>query len=589
MPEHKRRTLGRALVGLGLVCVFFAVHTHFFLSLDSRHLVDHDWFYTKPLIGAHAAGQFNELVTGHFDYPPLYQAYQYLALSVGKPSLYNMKMANLLFHFLILLAAFLIGRELGGDAVGLVAAFVVGAMPPYFDRLHKLTLHYHTYGLCVLGLYLSLRQARLGRRAGFAAWLGIGLLFTAGIMIHPIALVFAVIAFVVLLTALALSPRKLAPRFLAGFALALAPLWLIAKPWLTLHLANYDGNYGGLAGSGSPGIGAALAAFPAQFWRIFNGADLEFSSVSWPLQTFALILPVVLLPIYLKFGRDAHVKRSATAYLAAGWIVFALGASTAHIGPQLVLWSAFYILFIPVGLALAHNLLCPETDPPPRWAKAGRLAFGALAAGLVLYQLLFVFYVYMGSFTRETQDTWAWADRHFFHAREMQTRELETSMLHFHLTKNSCVGIIDALTDALTPGDKINVLFEEAVADEKGVFRRRPLPDGSYHGGYCSSTAFWDPLYFAGITVPQHSMVDYQTRFAAGDLPPAFQPVIVTQFAVPEGVRSLREAIAMIQRDVLPQYPGWQLRKLATPGRFGRGEYNPNEPFLLLFLPPNTP
>jgi hypothetical protein len=539
--ENRLRQNRRAWIAFALIALFFALHTHQFLRFDVRDSFCHDAYYTPGVVAAFTAGDIAP-VFEFSAYPPGYQVLLYLA-GGDAPTAYRLKMAFLPLFLLSLLAVFLIGRDLAGPGVGLVAAFLVGAMPGRIETLHKLTPATPTFGFSLLALFLAVHLGTRGRRGGLGAWLGLGVCLAAAVLTHPIALVYAPICAAVLVSFFLVDRARDSKRFALGSLLAGGAFALLAGPWLLDYFHNSFGNYGRAAVDASlPGV---LPRLLANLHHFLSADLISLLGVPRLFQVAVFFAPPSLLAFVWLRDRGAADLFKTAAYLGAGWLVFLAWALTARLDNQFPMWSSYYGVFVPVALALAHRaLLRPAEKPLP--SPSRRLVFGALVFLPVTFAMAFLLYLPVASLAGPASDDWQATDALFFRHRQAQLRIARDQGLFSLTEKDTCARLADAVA-ADSPG-LADLSFVRVAADASATLRAEPFSRLEQSSTVCPRGDLTLSLLFSGV------------KLAAGA--PArtivFMPLAAEQ-AKPAA------AMALVWRDVLPLFPAQHLVAAVLP------------------------
>jgi hypothetical protein len=186
------------LVPILFVLVYATAVLLAFSALDRRPPNDHDNFYLgeslESIVAFSEAGwaQRPGILLDHFAegelHPRLVPIWVVTALGTFGASRFNLRASNLPFLLLLVGGTWLLGRELGGDRLGVLAAFVVGNLPIVLNMSRKFFFHFHAAALAPLGLYLAVRLIRSGDVDRRGLWAAFGLWQALRLYVHPVTL-----------------------------------------------------------------------------------------------------------------------------------------------------------------------------------------------------------------------------------------------------------------------------------------------------------------------------------------------------------------------------------------------------------------
>ena len=366
---------------LGLVLLVALAASVGFSALDRRAPNDHDRYYADasiPAILDYQAAQtpddrrriLSEELLRRGDHPPLSRAPLLIVLGTFGPTRLGFRLGNLPFVALLVLGTWLLGRQIGGPWVGLLAALLVIGLPTVVVHSRKFAPPWHAAALTPLAWGLLLMALRTPGRRGWAAAVGAGLVQGLRCYSHPIVYPDVALSSSLVLAAGAVGfagRRKLEEAWplarvgvAVGIALLLAshPLgweWLGPAPQYSFE--RYRTNKL-LIMTGAPNVGDLLAAggtLVVHWWRMHL----------FPTG-FLLISAGLLAAIWRGARSHAGASRQGAALLAV---------SVAAQAPIVVLvvsrgtFTSDWQHLIPLVCVLAcWGVLGPQE----RWTAAGR-------------------------------------------------------------------------------------------------------------------------------------------------------------------------------------------------------------------------
>jgi 4-amino-4-deoxy-L-arabinose transferase-like glycosyltransferase len=250
--------------------------------------------------------------------PPGFYWLLELAARIGSPTLYDLRLAVLALALAGVAGAYLVGRHVGGPAVGLGAAALLAVAPPYPTYAAQVSADLPGTVLALLALAALLAAAAGGRRVLALAALGGALLAAAELV--------KLDAFIVVLPLLAFVRRRQAREMaaaLAGAAVvagaaAAALAGVLGDVWhgaVSYHVAarKVAGRYENLHALRSffdlrqpltwiaaAGLAATAAMRgPARLWAFWAAAAVGMAFLLWhrPLHDNHMVLLAVLLAV----------------------------------------------------------------------------------------------------------------------------------------------------------------------------------------------------------------------------------------------------------------------------------------------------
>jgi hypothetical protein len=168
-----------------------------FTLLDQRDPNDHDGYYANDLVAplaeylvaedaATRLGILRSELLERGDYPPVARVSLLVGLGTWGPSRLGFRLINLPFLVLLILGTWLLGRQIGGARVGLVAALLVVGIPSMIVHSRKFAPPWHAAALTPLSWALLFMALRLRGRKGWLAAAGAGFVQGARAYTHPI-------------------------------------------------------------------------------------------------------------------------------------------------------------------------------------------------------------------------------------------------------------------------------------------------------------------------------------------------------------------------------------------------------------------
>ena len=188
---------GREALLLSLVVTLAVGAMVAFALLDRRDPNDHDGFYANDSIVQIAAYQAADTAAERFDvleeealwlgsYPPIARVALVATLGTWGSSRAGFRLSNLPFAVLLVFGTWLLGRQLGGARVGLLAALLVTGIPTMIVHSRKFAPPWHAAALTPLTWALLLLALRVRGRRGWACAIAAGAIQGARCYSHPI-------------------------------------------------------------------------------------------------------------------------------------------------------------------------------------------------------------------------------------------------------------------------------------------------------------------------------------------------------------------------------------------------------------------
>ena len=284
---------------------------------------------------------------------------------------------------------YVLGRRVGGPAIGLIAALFMAANPWLVAYDRKLWAHIQvTFSVLLLILAWDVV---VRRRRWAAFW------FPVVAALQVLAHVLAVLQALSWLGAFLVAPRRWWRRetgfgIVAAAGLMIPYTWALANRWLA-HGAATAAFAPGIPGSATSGLGALRGAWLQAFY-LFTGAGTSSlagltarSSVAWRVMEF-LAVPVAVL-IVMGLVRSCIWARSGSRTLGArlllAWTVgpvVALSLGMIPVATQY--WTVLLplpALYLALGLEGAGAWLARRVSPRAVARRHGR---GGLRGGVVL-------------------------------------------------------------------------------------------------------------------------------------------------------------------------------------------------------------
>lgn len=393
----------RELLALALILLAAGAALVVFSTMDRRPPNDHDVLFTDPSLPALSAYEaaestvervrvlWGEATVGH-RHPPLGATVLVAWLGTVGPSRLAFRLVSLPFLLLLGAGTWLLGRELGGRRVGLLAAVIVLSLPILVMHSRKFRPNFHAAALTPLAWALLLLSLRLQGRAGWAAAFAAGLAQGLRCYAHPVVYP-DVVASTVLVVAVAArdwassrtaARRKALERVLIAAAVAFGVACHIFGLVPGLEEPGYSwARYQAyrpqfLAGSVSIGsLGHAALVWVETLWRTHllpTGAILWSAAAVALVHRFAteaagpgrrgasLLLAGVVMQVPLAMlttARGAYPADWLTLYPSLGvlvaWAVFGGGRATlgGRLFATLATANGAFVLAAPLLLALA--------------------------------------------------------------------------------------------------------------------------------------------------------------------------------------------------------------------------------------------
>ena len=196
------------------------------------------------------------------DHPPLYIAYLALFSVVGLTTATQHMLASALVGVATVVVVALVGRELGGRRLGLIAAGLAAIYPNlwgYDGALESETVAQFAVALTLLAAYLWWRQPRSRHAAFLGAGIALGALARAELIFLVVLLAVPLVAF---------HAEMLRADRLRQLAVVLAATTLVIGPWCVYNLTRFE-----RPTLLSTGFGLALdsSACDAAFYGPFTG------------------------------------------------------------------------------------------------------------------------------------------------------------------------------------------------------------------------------------------------------------------------------------------------------------------------------
>ncbi|MDR0492683.1 MAG: glycosyltransferase family 39 protein [Nitrososphaerota archaeon] len=176
-------------------------------------------------------GHYDNFVSRAF-YPPLFDAFTFVAFKVLGISLFTARLFPVFFSILSLWAVFELATYMYGGKAGLLSAVMLGIMPGFFwlsgyAMIETTLMFFITASLLCFYHWLVRRQDRMLVISGLA--LGLGFL----------AKYQMIIASVIMLLSLILLARKHLKVVLKKFSIVIATAVLVVTPWLVIAYEVY--------------------------------------------------------------------------------------------------------------------------------------------------------------------------------------------------------------------------------------------------------------------------------------------------------------------------------------------------------------
>ena len=572
------------------VCLFtfFALYNHLFLSYDQRQTVDHEFFYTNNAISAHYAANYqgehdiSQVIFGRSHRPNLISGYLYAILQLFPHNFYQFRAWNLPFFFLIILAAFLLGRELNGNEVGVASAAICATIPVFINYLHRWHYHYQTFGLCMIGIYLALHIAHRPKASRPIWWIGLGATFGIASLIHPIAILYYPIALLLIVIHLPFAAGKDRKKSFAFLGLSIVALLAITIPFYFSHLDAYIDNllyryheynhwYFKIFGSlevENLVVAETGSSTSVPFNEILNGFKSIFrANNSYILELpyfqifFLFVVPLLSLPFVLMRRRLTKKTIKHLECLIIVIIILFMRSYFINLGTQFFDWSAFFILLAPLSISLLYEWLTPqetEDAKPPAWRQnVFRLLVGFWAVagfGMVLYS-------YFGSFYYDNPDGLSSLNRFYFRGEESFVRREQKLMFHVHFEPNNSGKIERAISSRYPPNSHVRIVYRKMMELNDGNWQVEPM-DLEEVGINYGFQEIYHGLYFDKIFMPQHQpFIEEDLDAEAFDSYDQIIYLFVRHLNYANREIPLHEAISGPYQTVRDNFPGHQIIK----------------------------
>ena len=517
-------------VVLFFIClfIFFAFYNHLFLSYDQRQTVDHEFFYTNNAVSAHYASNYQgkhdvaEVIFSRSHRPQFISAFLFGILKVLPHNFYYFRVGIIPFFFLIILAGFLIGRELNGSEIGVISAAICATLPVFINYSHKWHYHYQTFGLCIIGIYFALHIAHQSRVSHIGWWVGMGICFGVAALNHPISLLFFLISIALLTIHLPFFPKHNRRKAFGLLFVSFGSFLAVAGYFYLAHFDSYIQNVlirwrqfghwyikifggqdtGGIATIESTG-GFSFIEIIKNFSTIFVADKAYMLDLPYFHIFFLFLVPVFSFIFFIK--REGLTKKviKHLEILVIVVVILFLRSYFSYIGSLLVDWSAYLILLAPLSVSLLKEWLVPqeteEAKPPPWRRNLFRLliVFWVVAGfGLILYS-------YFGSFYYNNPYGLLPLNRFYFRGHEEFVRRENKLMFHVHLEPNNSGRIAKAIGSYYPPGSMVRIVYRKLTELDDGNWHVEKMDFGEV-GRNHAYHEIYHGLYFDKIFMPQH-------------------------------------------------------------------------------------
>nr|WP_233355948.1 glycosyltransferase family 39 protein [Henriciella aquimarina] len=318
---------------------------------------------------------------GYYSKPPLIAWLIHSSTAIFGDTAWAVRLPAPVLHTIAAWCLFLLGRDLGGPRVGLMAGIGYALMPAVFLSSTVLSTDGVLMPLWALALWL-LWRVRQGE-AGWLGYAGLGLAVGAGFLAKYAMLYFAIGTGLVMLID---PPTRRALLSLKG-AIALALMLAVFAPHLVWNAQNSFATVGHTVDNANLGgelfnpghaikfVTDQMGVFgPVSFLALMAGLIFMRASVSGEparreLWLICFTVPVLVIILFQAVLSRAHANWAATAY-PAGSVLIALFFLRAQANRPLWFWiaglTAIGILFVPdftlltrviIGLVLALVIL----------------------------------------------------------------------------------------------------------------------------------------------------------------------------------------------------------------------------------------
>jgi len=566
-----KSTSSRIVVFFIVFFLFLALYNYRFFTHDRRLAVDHDTFYTDIVVSTlnySESHPFSESLykilfsSGRLNRPQLANAYLFVVLKIFPANMLTFKMANLLFLWLIVLAAFLWGRELKDEEVGVVAAVVVGTLPMFIDGSHKWIFHYQTFGLCAIGLLYAMRVRKSPAAAPYTWYILSGVAFGLALMIHPMALPYLILAALALVLSLFRSTNR--GKVALGIGLMMLALLLIAGYWYGRFFAMYWQDRLGYLGQPDQLVPAQTVTSLPLLLRDYLLGRVSDTAGMFPLPHLLLFgLPLLALPLLLIKDGFSRQNRFFLETLVICLVLFVASFWTKANRGQFFDWFAFYIMLAPLGLAMFKQ--ATVTDEPEQTSSKKRFLFLVPAALWAILAVLCLLQCFVVSYKKPDAEIDSWANSLFFNSRQQRVREMNNSMLHFQLEPECSLLMVDALTDRFGENEKIKLHYRKLARGADGKWAWVEISLEELYTRRCNFSGLIHELYFRGLHLPQHQLY-HELDLDWGD-EQDYQPVYLVNIQVDNINRPMRELLGEPIRMIIQNYPEYQIKNIFPANR----------------------
>ena len=233
----------RKLIGIIALCILLLLVIfiqYYFFKIDKRPLLDHEEFYSLDVIPiykelADNGPSLNYILSLFFHdtlhYPPLLNFTVASSLFFFGKSLFVLKMVNVAYFLILIVAVYLLGKELAGEAAGIFSAFLTVTMPIVINFSRKNHPFLPQAGFIVLALYFFIRSRDCAiRRYAVLCGASLGL----ALMIHYIGLFTSALILVFYITKGNFTRKKI-----INGALSLVTTLAICGPYYWRNVSHY--------------------------------------------------------------------------------------------------------------------------------------------------------------------------------------------------------------------------------------------------------------------------------------------------------------------------------------------------------------